>query len=139
MSFDPLTAILSLGGKVLDKVLPDKGAREAAKLEMAKLVQDGSIRELETSMSAIIAEAKSDDPWTSRARPSFMYVMYIMILSAIPMGILSAFSPETATAIITGMKLWLEAIPNAMWTLFGIGYTGYAAVRSYDKKKLISR
>ncbi|MBW2635998.1 MAG: hypothetical protein JRC86_00480, partial [Deltaproteobacteria bacterium] len=89
MAFDPLTAVLSLSGKVLDKVLPDKAAREAAKLKMATLVQDGEVKELETRMSAIIAEAQSSDPWTSRARPSFLYVMYIMILASIPMGILS--------------------------------------------------
>ena len=83
MAFDPLTAVLNIGGKVLDKVLPDPEEKARAKLEMARLAQDEKFRELETSMKAIIAEAQSSDPWTSRARPSFLYVMYIMILAGI--------------------------------------------------------
>jgi hypothetical protein len=135
MSFDPLTAVLNIGGKVLDKIFPDPVEREKAKLEMLKLQQEGQFREIETQMSAILAEAKSADPWTSRARPSFLYVIYIMILAAIPMGILSAFRPDIATQIAQGMQAWLGAIPNELWAVFGIGYTGYTVARSaWDKK-----
>lgn len=137
MAFDPLTAIFNVGGKILDKVLPDPVAKAAAKLELAKLAQDEKFREIETAMTAIIAEAKSADPWTSRARPSFMYVMYTMILTAIPMGILSIFSPESASAIIGGVKAWLAAIPGELWALFGAGYLGYSGMRSFDKSKLM--
>ncbi|HDZ39530.1 MAG TPA: hypothetical protein ENH62_14860 [Marinobacter sp.] len=133
---DPLTAVLNIGEALIDKLIPDKNKAAQAKFKLAQLSQSGDLKELEIGMSAIIAEAQSADPWTSRARPSFMYVMYVMILSAIPMGVLSAFSPETAQAIINGMKMWLEAIPKEMWALFGVGYTGYAVVRSYDKGKL---
>jgi hypothetical protein len=31
-------------------------------------------------MAAVLAEAESPDPWTSRARPSFLYVMYVLLL-----------------------------------------------------------
>lgn len=136
MAFDPLTAVFNIGSQLIDKLIPDKGAAAKVKLKLRQLEQTGGLKELQVRLSAILAEAQSSDPWTSRARPSFLYVMYIMILTSIPMGVLSAFSPETAKAIIEGMKLWLEAIPNALWTLFGIGYTGYQAARSYDKKKL---
>ncbi len=82
-------------------------------------------------------EAKSADPWTSRARPSFLYVVYTFILAAIPMGFLFAFEPETAEAVTEGVRLWLAAIPGEMWALFGAGYLGYSGMRSYDKRKLI--
>jgi len=136
MAFDPLSAAFSLGGKILDKVIPDKGAREAAQLELMKLQQTGQFKEMEVQMSAIIAEAKSTDPWTSRARPSFLYVMYAMILMSIPIGIVSVFSPASATQIAEGMKAWLSAVPTELWTVFGVGYTGYTVARSaWDKKK----
>lgn len=136
MAFDPITAGLQIASKVMDKVFPDPIEREKAKLQMAKLNQDGKLEEVKTQMSAIIAEAKSADPWTSRARPSFLYVIYIMILASIPMGILSAFNPEMAVQIATGMKAWLSSIPDALWGTFGIGYTGYTVARSaWDKKK----
>jgi len=135
MSFDPITAALDIGGKIIDKIFPDPEARDRAKLEMLKAQQDGAFKEIEIQMSAIIAEAKSNDPWTSRARPSFLYVMYALILAAVPMGVLSAFYPGAATQIAEGMKAWLAAIPNELYAVFGIGYTGYTVARSaWDKK-----
>lgn len=135
MAFDPVTAALDLGGKLIDKIFPDPEQRDRAKLELLRLNQEGQFREIEVQMSAIIAEAKSSDPWTSRARPSFLYVMYAMILFSIPMGVLSAFRPDMAVQIAAGMKAWLAAVPEALWAVFGIGYTGYTAARSiWDKK-----
>ena len=129
----PWGAILEVGGSLIDDLFTSDEERAEAKLKLATLNQQGKLQKLKISMSAILAEANSKDPWTSRARPSFLYVMYIMILTAIPMGILSAFQPEIAERIATGMKMWLDAIPESMWTLFGVGYTGYALNRTYDK------
>ena len=135
MSFDPLTAAMDLGGKIIDKIWQDPAQRDQAKLELLKMQQSGELDAIKVQMSAILAEAQSADPWTSRARPSFLYVMYIMILAAIPMGILSAFNPDLAVKIAEGLKAWLAAIPEALWAVFGIGYTGYTVARSaWDKK-----
>lgn len=125
--------VVKSGFSLIDALFTSDDEREAAKLKVMQLAQDGKLKELEIGMSAIIAEANSKDPWTSRARPSFLYVMYIMILTAIPMGILSAFQPEIADRIAEGLQKWLDAIPSEMWTLFGVGYTGYAVNRTYDK------
>jgi hypothetical protein len=88
--------IIETGMKILDKVIPDPAQKAAAKLQLLQLQQTGELKEMETALSAIIAEAQSADPYTSRARPSFLYVVYILLLSSIPMGILFAYSPETA-------------------------------------------
>jgi hypothetical protein len=130
-----IDGVLDIGGKLIDKLIPDPQAKAEAKLRLLELQQNGDLKELETRMSAILAEANSTDPWTSRARPSFMYVMYVMILAAIPMGFLFAFRPDVALAVTTGVQQWLAALPEEMWVLFGVGYTGYAAARSFDKKK----
>lgn len=135
MALDPLTAALDIGGKLIDKLFPDPAQKAAAQLQLAQLAQDGSLKELGIQMSAILAEAQSADPWTSRARPSFMYVIYLVILFGIPMGFLSAFWPEKAAAVATGFGAWLKAVPDSLWTLFGAGYLGYAAARSVDKAK----
>jgi len=133
MAFDPLTGILNIGGKLIDKLLPDPEAKAKAKLDLAVLAQDGELQELEVRMSAILAEANSSDPWTSRARPSFLYVIYLMILASIPMGFFTAYNPEAAKAVTTGMQSWLEAIPEPMWSLFGAGYLGYTGAREFGK------
>jgi hypothetical protein len=103
------------------------------------MAQDGELKELEISMSAIVAEARSSDPWTSRARPSFLYVMYVMILTALPMGVLSVFRPDMAVQIAEGVKAWLTAIPDQLWWLFGAGYLGYTGVRSFVDKRQAER
>lgn len=130
-----LDGLLNLGGKILDKVLPDATAREAAKAELAKQALSGQLETMRTEMSVMLAEAQSADPWTSRARPSFLYVVYVFILAAIPMGVVSAIRPESATAIAAGAKAWLDAIPGDLWMLFGVGYLGYSASRTIDKFK----
>lgn len=136
MAFDPITAVLDVGGKLIDKFFPDPEAKMKANIELEKMAKSGELTELETRMSAILAEAKSADPWTSRARPSFLYVMYAMILASIPMGIVSAFRPDMALSIAAGMQSWLSSVPTELWTVFGIGYTGYTVARSaWDKKK----
>lgn len=127
--------LVDLLTKGLDKIFPDKAERDRAKLALLEAQQAGLLKELEISMSAILAEANSRDPWTSRARPSFMYVMYALLLSALPMGFLTAFYPDAAAAVTTGFGAWLGAIPDEMWWLFSAGYLGYAGARTYEKRK----
>jgi hypothetical protein len=140
---DLVLPVSDLIGKVIDRVWPDKitQASERAKAELAlhQLTQEGELKVMAQQMSAILAEAQSADPWTSRARPSFLYVMYAMILFSVPMGFVAAFKPELAAAVATGMKAWLDAIPNELYTLFGVGYLGYAATRSWDKTRGLSK
>lgn len=133
----PLNALFEVGNTIIKRLFPDKEEQLKKQIELQKMIQEGELKETEVHLSAIMAEAKSSDPWTSRARPSFLYVIYIMILASLPMGILYAFNPHMASNIATGMKEWLAAIPNALWGLFGAGYLGYTASRSYDKGKLL--
>jgi hypothetical protein len=138
LSIPVIDGLLDVGGKLIDKIWPDPAEREKAKAQLLQMQQNGELKELETRMSAILAEAQSKDPWTSRARPSFMYVMYTMILASIPMGALHAFDPAMAVSIADGMKAWLSAIPQEMWMLFGVGYTGYTYARSKDKQNILA-
>ena len=122
----PLTAII-------DRIIPDKAGREAAKLELIKLQGSHEMDLLQAQLSAIIAEAGARDPWTSRARPSFLYVMYAMILWAIPMGVIGAIDPHTAGAIAGFMTAYLGGLPEPLYALFGTGYLGYAVARQWGK------
>ena len=134
--FDSLLApILS----IIDKVIPDKTAREKAKLELLQLQGSQEMALIEARLSAIVAEARSPDPWTSRARPSFLYVMYALILFSVPMGVIAAFDPTAARAIGEGMTRYLAALPEALYALFGTGYLGYTAARQWGKVKGVDR
>lgn len=124
---------------ILDKIIPDREARAHAKLELLKLEGSHELATIEARLSAIVAEAHSQDPWTSRARPSFLYVMYVMILWALPMGILAAFDPGAARNIGTGMTAYLRGLPEELYALFGTGYLGYTAARQWGKIKGVKK
>lgn len=134
---EPLTVsgIIGLGTKIIDKMFPDPEQRDRAKLELLKMERDGDLDEMKTKLSAIIAEAQSADPWTSRARPSFLYVVYILLLWSLPMGVLFVFNPDAATRFTDGFKAWMNAIPEPVLTLFGTVMLGYVVGRSYEKTK----
>ncbi len=134
-----IEGILSPITQLLDKIIPDPRARDAAKLELLKLQGSQEMDVLRVQLSAIVAEAGSTDPWTSRARPSFLYVMYAMILWAIPMGLIASVRPDMAKAIATGMNAYLAGIPEPLWALFGTGYLGYTAARQWGKAKGVDK
>lgn len=122
----PITAII-------DKVIPDKTARDKAKLELLQLQGTQDLAEINARLSAIVAEANSHDPWTSRARPSFLYVIYVLLLWSLPMGVLAAFAPDRAMAIARGMNAYLTGLPEPLYALFGTGYLGYTVARQWGK------
>lgn len=120
---------------IIDKIVPDKEARARAKLALLELEGTNELKQIEARLSAIVAEANSPDPWTSRARPSFLYVMYALVLFALPMGLISAFNVATAQAISAGITAYLRALPEELYALFGTGYLGYTAARQWGKIK----
>ena len=130
-----LEAIVGPVSRLLDKIIPDPEARDHAKLELIKLQGDQEMAAIGAQMQAIVAEAQSSDPWTSRARPSFLYVMYALILWAIPMGLVAAADPQMAIGIGTGMTAYLRGLPEELYALFGTGYLGYTAARTWGKVK----
>lgn len=131
-----MTIIENIIGPVaglLDKIIPDPKARDLAKLELLKLEGSQELERVRSQMSAVLAEAQSTDPWTSRARPSFLYVMYALLLWAIPMGLIAAIRPGMARDIAAGMNAYLAGIPEPLYALFGTGYLGYTVAREWGK------
>ena len=134
-----IEAVIGPVSKLLDKIIPDPQARDRAKLELIKLQGDQEMAAIGVQMEAIIAEARSPDPWTSRARPSFLYVMYTLILWAVPMGLIAAADPKLALSIGNGMTSYLRGLPEELYALFGTGYLGYTAARTWGKVKGVER
>ena len=124
---------------IIDKIIPDPKARDEAKLKLLELQGSQEMEATRTQLSAILAEAQSADPWTSRARPGFLYVMYALLLWAIPMGLIGAIRPEMAKAIAATMNAYLAGIPDPLYALFGTGYLGYTAARQWGKVKGVDK
>ena len=128
-----LEALIGPVASIIDKVIPNPAQRDKAKLELLAMQGSQELAEIQARLSAIVAEANSHDPWTSRARPSFLYVIYVLLLWALPMGLLAAFSPQTAKEIAEGMNAYLSGLPEPLYALFGTGYLGYTAARQWGK------
>ena len=126
--------LIGLGGKLIDNLFETEEEKAAAKAKLLQAQQEGRLAEMETRLSAIIAEAQSDDPWTSRARPTFLYVMYAAIALCFVGGVVGIWWPDHIARAAENIAALLGAIPEPMWYLFGTGYLGYSASRSWDKR-----
>lgn len=124
----------AVGDLILNRAVKDPKAREKIRGDLA-----GELGAREAAaVSEISRVAKTGsvdlDPWTKKARPTFLYVVYIMVFGAIPFGALYGFAPEFSGRFVEGMSLFLKAIPDLAWYLFGSAYLGYSGLRSWDKK-----
>lgn len=125
--------LAQLASTLIDKLFATEEEKAAARGRLMKLAQDGKLTELQISMSAIIEEARSSDPWTSRARPTFLYVIYGVIALCFLGGTLGLWWPGEVAQAAANIKALLGAVPEDLWWLFGTGYLGYTGARSFDK------
>jgi uncharacterized membrane protein (DUF106 family) len=93
----PLAALMSIGEKVLDKVLPDPEAKAKAQAELIKLQQEGRLAELQADQVAMQettkrweADMKSDSWLSKNIRP--MTLIFIL-------GVYTAFAAMSAVDI----------------------------------------
>jgi hypothetical protein len=61
--------------------------------------------------------------------------MYVIILWAIPMGLIAAVRPQAALDIAAGMNAYLGGLPEPLYALFGTGYLGYTVARQWGKAR----
>jgi hypothetical protein len=127
--------VLEAAGKLIDRLFPDPEAAAKAKVALMQAEGQQALAEMQLSMSAIVAEAQSADPWTSRARPTFLYVIYLVILLCVFGAIVGIWWPNHVTTAAQNLNNLLASIPDSLWTLFGVGYLGYSGARTFDKWK----
>ena len=129
--------IIQAAFELIGKVIPDPQAKAEAQRKLLEMEQSRELEAEKQRYSAIVAEAGSQDPWTSRARPSFMYVFYaLLIFLVIILPIIGLAEPTAMTAVLGNIKLGFAAIPEEMWWTFTAGYLGYTTARSYEKKNI---
>jgi len=74
MALDPVSALFEIGGKVLDRVLPDPAQQAAAKLELMKLQQNGELAQITGQMDINKVEAASSSLFVSGWRPAIGWI-----------------------------------------------------------------
>ena len=109
-----LDALLQVGGKLIDKLIPDPEAKAKAQLELAKMAQDGELTKLanETKLYEIEQENvtrrteadMASDSWLSKnIRPM---TLIFLLASYSGFAIASIFEYETRGAYVELLGQW---------------------------------
>ena len=74
MALDPVTALLDIGSKVIDRIWPDPAQAASAKLELLKLQQSGELQQIAGQLQINNSEAQNPNPFVSGWRPFIGWV-----------------------------------------------------------------
>jgi hypothetical protein len=114
MAFDPLSSLLDIGGKLIDRLIPDPEAKARAQLELAKMGQDGELSKManetklyETEQNNLTqrmqADMGSDSFLSKNIRP--MTLIFILLAYS-GFAIASIFEYETRGAYVELLGQW---------------------------------
>jgi hypothetical protein len=110
----PLAAIMSIGEKVLDRVLPNPEAKAQALAELTKIQQEGRLAELNADQVAMQetskrweADMKSDSWLSKNIRP--MTLVFILF-TYVAFGLMSAWNIDVNEAYVKLLGEWGQLI-----------------------------
>jgi hypothetical protein len=106
----PLTAIMSIGEKVLDRVLPDPQAKAQALAELTKLQNEGKLAELNADnieaqeLTKRMQADMGSDSWLSKnIRP--MTLIYILT-AYLALALFDAFGLDISDSFVSLLGQW---------------------------------
>lgn len=110
----PITALLDVGMKVLDKFIPDPEAKAKAQTELLKMQQEGRLAEIQADQVAMQETSKrweadmASDSWLSKnIRP--MTLVYIL-LAYVSFAVMSAWGINVNEAYVKLLGEWGQLI-----------------------------
>ena len=132
----PLAGLLDIGGKLVDKLIPDPEAKARAQLELAKLAQDGELTKIanetklfETDQNNVTDRWKADmssDSWLSK--------------NIRPLSLVAIFSAYVVFALMSAFNLsvnqdYVELLGQWGIIIFGAYFTSRGAEKIMDNRK----
>lgn len=133
MALDPVTAVLDIGGKLIDRLWPDPATRDAAKLEMLKLQQSGQLAEMMEQTAINKIEAANPSTFVSGWRPAVGWVcVAALIYTFIAQPLLSWYSESKGIPVPPTLDL------GTLITLLG-GMLGLSSLRTIEKVNEVAR
>jgi hypothetical protein len=110
----PLAGLLEIGGKLIDKLVPDPAAKAKAQLDLAALAQNGELAVMandtklyETEQNNLTDRMKADmgsDSWLSKnIRPMTLIAIFVGYFM---FAMMSAFGLEANEAYVTLLGQW---------------------------------
>ncbi len=133
--FDPITAALDVGGKLIDRLWPDPAQRDAAKLEMLRMQQSGELAKLaadtdlaKAQIAVNQAEAANQALFVSGWRPAIGWCCAAAV----------GYTYILAPAVVFGAQVYgivppkLPVLDNNLYELM-LGMLGLTAARTWEK------
>ncbi len=115
---DPISAVLGIGGKLIDRLWPDPQQRAQAQLALMELAQKGELTELVERASIVKAEAQSEHWLAATWRPVLMLTFGALIVAR-----WFGWAAPNLT----------EAEYLKLWSIVELGLGGYVIGRSAEK------
>lgn len=135
MAFDPISAALDIGGKLIDRLWPDPAQRDAAKLELMKMTQTGELAQLtaETDLAKAqaainVAEASNQNLFVSGWRPGVGWVCAIGLLSQFLLRPFAMFIAQVFGHVLEYPSLDMGTLLTLLAGMLGLG-----GMRSFEK------
>ncbi|CAB4188575.1 Holin of 3TMs, for gene-transfer release [uncultured Caudovirales phage] len=118
-----LDAILGIGGKLIEKLIPDPAAQDAARLELLKLQQSGELAAMTAQTEINKAEASNPSVFVSGWRPAIGWVCALaMGYQYLARPLMVAFMPA----------LTFQGLDDNLWQLM-TGMLGLGGLRTFEK------
>lgn len=118
MAADPITAVLNIGGQLIDRLWPDQEKRDQARLALMEMAQKGELAELTGRAEIVKAEAASSHWLAANWRPLLMLTFGALIVARW----FGWAAPNLS-----------EAEYLKLWDIVGLGIGGYVIGRSAEK------
>lgn len=138
MAFDPVTEVLSIGNKLIDRLWPDPAQRDQAKLQLMKLQQTGDLAALTATTDLAKAqaainqqEAASTSLFVAGWRPFVGWCCGAAFAYAFILQPFATFLLAVCHAPVDPKTLPVLDVTNFMPVLLGM--LGLGAMRSYEK------
>lgn len=115
---DPITAVLNIGGQLIDRLWPDQEKRDQARLALMEMAQKGELAELTGRAEIVKAEAASSHWLAANWRPLLMLTFGGLIVARW----FGWAAPNLS-----------EAEYLKLWDIVELGIGGYVIGRSAEK------
>lgn len=127
MTIDPVTALLDIGGKVIDRIWPDPTAAANAKFELFKLQQSGELAQIAGQLKINEEEAKHPSIFVSGWRPFVGWTCGV--------GLVYSFIGQPLLAWASNIANYPVPPTLDLSTLLTIlmGMLGLGGLRTYEK------
>lgn len=127
-------AIIEVGGRLLDKIIPDKDAREKAQAELLKAAQDQDFQKAIAQIEVNKAEAQHTSLFVAGWRPAIGWICVVGL------GYNFLIYPMlTWLVVITGAEFSPPPLLSENLMELVMGMLGLGALRSFEKWKGVAR